>query len=464
MRFSWFWLTVAFLAAASASAPAVAQDAPHARQAREIYGRLIAFRTAAGHGQVPAMANYIAETLRAGGVPADDIQILPHGETAAMLVRVPGRDAAARPILFSGHMDVVDARPEDWERNPFMLIEEDGFFFGRGTGDNKAGIASMVSTILRMRADGHRPGRTLVFAFIGDEETGMETTSLVAVRDWVRNAEFAINTDAGGGTLSQDGRPMTYGVQGAEKTFASFSVGFRNPGGHSSRPRPDNAIYDLAQALLRIQALRFPVVTNAISLAAFRAQAQSMTGPERQLLMRFVDNPGDAEAASVLLRDPSFIPEVSTTCVATMLEAGHAQNALPQRASATVNCRIFPGETVDQVRARLVEAVANPAAQIEVMGNPRVSPISEPREDVMAAIGRSIHARHPGVPITPYLEAGGTDGLVYRAAGIPTFASSGIFMRESDMFFHGLNERIPVASFYQAIDHIHDLAVELGGR
>jgi acetylornithine deacetylase/succinyl-diaminopimelate desuccinylase-like protein len=381
-----------------------------------------------------------------------------------MLVRVPGRDAAARPILFSGHMDVVDARPEDWERNPFMLIEEDGFFFGRGTGDNKAGIASMVSTILRMRADRHRPGRTLLFAFIGDEETGMETTSLVAVHDWARNAEFAINTDAGGGTLSQDGRPMTYGVQGAEKTFASFSVGFRNPGGHSSRPRPDNAIYDLAQALLRIQALRFPVVTNAISLAAFRAQAQSMTGPERQLLMRFVDNPGDAEAASVLLRDPSFIPEVSTTCVATMLEAGHAQNALPQRASATVNCRIFPGETVDQVRARLVEAVANPAAQIEVMGNPRVSPISEPREDVMAAIGRSIHARHPGVPITPYLEAGGTDGLVYRAAGIPTFASSGIFMRESDMFFHGLNERIPVASFYQAIDHIHDLAVELGGR
>jgi len=464
MRFAWFWLTAAFLAASVASAPAAAQDAPHDRQAREIYARLIAFRTAAGHGQVPAMANYIAETLRAGGVPAEDIQILPHEETVAMLVRVPGRDAAARPILFSGHMDVVDARPEDWERNPFELIEEGGFFFGRGTGDNKAGIASMVSTILRMRADGHRPGRTLVFAFIGDEETGMETTSLVAAHDWVRNAEFAINADAGGGTLSQDGRPMTYGVQGAEKTYASFSVGFRNPGGHSSRPRPDNAIYELAQALLRIQAIRFPVLTNAITLAAFRAQAQSMTGPERQLLMRFADNPDDTQAASALLGDPSFVPEVSTTCVATMLAAGHAENALPQRASATVNCRIFPGDTVDQVRARLVEAVANPAAQIEVMGNPRVSPISEPREDVMAAITRSIHARHPGVPITPYLEAGGTDGLVYRAAGIPTFASSGIFMRESDMFFHGLNERIPVASFYQAIDHIHDLAVELGGR
>ena len=464
MRFSWSWLIAILLAAVALNAPAVAQDAPHDRQAREVYGRLIAFRTAAGHGQVPAMANYIAETLRAGGVPADDIRILPHEETAAMLVRIPGRDGAARPILFSGHMDVVDARPEDWERNPFELIEENGFFFGRGTGDNKAGIASMVSTILRMRADGHRPGRTLVFAFIGDEETGMETTSLVAAHDWVRNAEFAINADAGGGTLSQDGRPMTYGVQGAEKTYASFSVGIRNPGGHSSRPRPDNAIYELAQALLRIQAIRFPVLTNAITLAAFRAQAQSMSGPERQLLLRFADNPGDTEAAAMLLGDPTFVPEVSTTCVATMLAAGHAENALPQRASATVNCRIFPGDTVEAVRTRLVEAVANPAAQIEVMGNPRVSPISEPREDVMAAIARSIHARHPGVPITPYLEAGGTDGLVYRAAGIPTFASSGIFMRESDMFFHGLNERIPVASFYQAIDHIHDLAVDLGGR
>jgi carboxypeptidase PM20D1 len=451
-------------AALAAWSPAAAQDAPHQREARQIYGRLIAFRTAAGHGQVPAMTTYIAEVLRAAGVPAGDIAILPHEETAALLVRVPGREASARPILFSGHMDVVDARPEDWERNPFQLIEEDGYFFGRGTGDNKAGIASMVSTILRMRTAGHRPRRTLVFAFIGDEETGMETTALVAAHDWVRNAEFAINTDAGGGTLSEDRRPLTYGVQGAEKTFASYRVSFRNPGGHSSRPRPDNAIYDLAQALLRIQALRFPVMTNAITLAAFRAQAQSMSGPERDMLLRFADHPDDAEAAAALLRDPAFIPEVSTTCVATMLEAGHAQNALPQRAAATVNCRIFPGDSVDHVRARLVEAVANPAAQVEVMDNPRVSPISEPRPDVMEAVTRSVRARYPNVPITPYLEAGGTDGLVYRTAGIPTFASSGIFMREADMFFHGLNERIPVRSFYEALDHIHDLAVDLGGR
>ncbi len=453
-------VVVGFFLTLLLAVPAAAQDQPHQRQARAIYERLISFRTATGHNQVPAMANYIAETLRAGGVPAANIVMLPHESTTAMLVRIPGRDAA-RPILFSGHMDVVDARPEDWERDPFRLVEENGFFFGRGTGDNKAGIAAMVSTILRLTAARRMPRATMVFAFIGDEETGMATTRLVAAHPWLSNTRFAINTDAGGGTLSADGRALTYGVQGAEKAYATFHLSIRNPGGHSSRPRPDNAIYELSQALLRVQAIRFPVMTNAITLAAMRATAASTPGPAGQLLARFAANPDDAEARAALLADPDFVREVSTTCVATMLEAGHAENALPQRARATVNCRIFPGMTVDQVRGMLTEAVANPQAQIEVVGNPTVSPVSEPIPEVTSAITRSIHARHPGVPITPYLEAGATDGLVYRAAGIPTFASSGIFMRESDMFFHGLNERIPVAAFYEAIEHIHDLAVDL---
>jgi len=450
-----------FLLTLLLASPAVAQDQAHQRQARAIYERLISFRTATGHNQVQAMANYIAETLRAGGVHADNIVMLPHEQTTAMLVRIPGADAA-RPIVFSGHMDVVDARPEDWERDPFRLVEENGFFFGRGTGDNKAGIAAMVSTILRLTAAGRRPRTTMVFAFIGDEETGMATTRLVAAHSWLAGTRYAINTDAGGGTLSPDGRALTYGVQGAEKAYATFHLSIRNPGGHSSRPRPDNAIYELSQALLRIQAIRFPVMTNAITLAAMRVTAASTPGPGGQLLARFAANPEDAEARAALLADPDFVREVSTTCVATMLEAGHAENALPQRARATVNCRIFPGMTIEQVRGMLTEAVANPQAQIEVVGNPTVSPVSDPIPEVTAAITRSIHVRHPGVPITPYLEAGATDGLVYRAAGIPTFASSGIFMRESDMFFHGLNERIPVAAFYEAIEHIHDLAMDLG--
>lgn len=458
MRRFGFGLLVALLAAA----PATAQDAPYQQQARQIYERLISFRTAAGQGQVPAMANYIAETLRAAGVPAGDIVMLPRDETTAMLVRIAGTDASARPLLFSGHMDVVDARPEDWERNPFTLVEENGYFFGRGTGDNKAGIVSLVSTILRFRADGHRPRRTLVFAFIGDEESGMQTTELVAAHDWVRNAEYAINTDAGGGMLGPDGQPLLYVVQGAEKTFASFRLTLTNPGGHSSRPRDDNAIYDLSRALLRVEQYHFPPQANALTRSYLGTLGRIVPGAEGEALRRFAANPEDAEAAETLRHSPEYVGTTRTTCVATMTEAGHAENALPQRATAVVNCRIFPGVAVEDVHSALATAIGNQAIRVETMADPQPSPVSEPREDVMAAITRSIHRTHPGVTITPYLESGGTDGRVYRTAGIPTWATSGIFMKPGDMFFHGLNERIPVAAFYNAIDHIHELATELG--
>jgi acetylornithine deacetylase/succinyl-diaminopimelate desuccinylase-like protein len=381
-----------------------------------------------------------------------------------MLVRIPGKDSRARPILFSGHMDVVDARPEDWERDPFRLVEENGYFFGRGTGDNKTGITSLVSTILRMKAAGHRPRRTLVFAFIGDEETGMATTRLVAAHDWVKNAEFAINTDAGGGGLTEDGKPVMYVVQGAEKTYASFRLTLRNPGGHSSRPRSDNAIYELAEALLRLKAYEFPAMSNPITLGYFGVLGKVLPGAEGETVRRFAANPGDEQAIAMLRRSPAEVGTIATTCVATMLSAGHAENALPQRAEATVNCRIFPGVSVDSVKATLAEVLADKDIAIEVMGNPIVSPVSEPRDDVTAAIARSIHSKYPGLPITPYQESGGTDGLVYRSAGIPTYASSGMFYKDSDIFFHGLNERLAVDSFYAALDHVHDLAVDLGGR
>jgi carboxypeptidase PM20D1 len=452
---------LAFLLAAT---PAAAQSAPHQRQARAILERLISFRTAAGQGRVPAMADYIAETLRTGGVPAEDIVILPLEETVAMLVRITGTDAAARPILFSAHMDVVDARPEDWERSPFALVEENGYFFARGVLDNKTGVTSMVSTILRMRADRARPRRTLVFAFIGDEETTFNTTRLVAAHDWVRRSEYAINTDAGGGMLAPGGQPLVYLVQGAEKTFASFRLTITNPGGHSSRPRDDNAIYDLSRALLRVEAYRFPVMANALTRAYLGTLGRIVPGPAGQMLTRFAANPLDAEAAEALRRASEYVGTTRTTCVATMLDAGHAQNALPQRASAVVNCRIFPGIQPEAVREALVAAIGNAAVRVEAMGSPQVGPVSEPRADVTAAITASIHARYPGVAISPYLESGATDGLIYRTAGIPTWASSGMFIKPDEMFAHGLNERLPVASFYAAIEHIHDLALALGGR
>jgi acetylornithine deacetylase/succinyl-diaminopimelate desuccinylase-like protein len=454
------------IAAFVALAPglAAAQQAPHQKQARQILERITGFRSAKGHGQVPPLANYLAETLRAGGVPAGDIVMLPHEDTVGMLVRIAGRDPNARPILFSAHMDVVDARPEDWTRDPFKLVEEGGNFFGRGVLDNKTGVTALASTILRLKGEKVRPKRTLVFAFVGDEETTFGTTRLIAAHPWVKNAEYAINTDAGDGPIGPDGKPLIYLVQGAEKTYATFDVVATNPGGHSSRPRTDNAIYDLARAVTKIGEYRFPVSANALTRDYLGAVGKVTPGKAGEMLRRFAANPQDEEAANALFTDPAFVGTTRTTCVATMLDAGHAENALPQKAAAKVNCRIFPGVPVEDVRQRLVAVIGNPAIEVRVTGSPQESPVSEPRADVMAAIGRDIHRRYPGVPIAPYLESGGTDGLIYRSAGIPTWASSGIFMKPEEMFAHGLNERIPVASFYQAVDHIHQLAVALGGR
>lgn len=457
---------LAVAAAAMTAASAMAQTAPHERQARDIYERVIAFRTAEGHGQVPKMVAYLAETLKAGGVPAADIAVLPHGETQAMLVRLPAAasGAAKKPILFSAHMDVVDARPEDWTRDPFKLVEEKGYFFGRGTADNKAGVTALISTILRLKAEGFKPARELVFAFVGDEETSMATTRLVAGHDWVKGAEFAVNTDAGGGALGPDGKPVIYLIQGAEKTYATFELTVTNQGGHSSRPRSDNAIYELAQALGRLQAHRFPVMANDLTRSYLGAVGKATPGETGAMLRAFAANPQDSKASDYLAGRPEFVGTTRTTCVTTMVNGGHAENALPQKATATVNCRIFPDVAVADVQAELARVVANPDVKFKVLNDPQPSPVSEMRPDVTAAITRAVHAHYPGVPIVPYLESGGTDGKVYRATGIPTFASSGIFMKDDDMFAHGLNERVPVKAFYEGLDHHYRLAKDLGGR
>jgi acetylornithine deacetylase/succinyl-diaminopimelate desuccinylase-like protein len=384
-----------------------------------------------------------------------------------MLVRIPGTDASAKPILFSAHMDVVDARPEDWQRDPYRLIEEGGYFYGRGTIDNKAGVVALTSTILRLHKSGSKPRRTLVFAFVGDEETGLDeptgTTRMIAGHPWVKDAEYAINTDAGGGILAPDGKPIIYLVQGAEKTYASYQLLATNPGGHSSRPRADNAIYDLAEAVIRIGKHRFPVSANDLTRAYLGAVGRVTPGPEGQALRAFAANPNDSAAADAIWNDPEFVGTTRTTCVATMLDAGHAENALPQKAAATINCRIFPGVSAEEVRQELVRIAADPKLKVTIMGAPVVSPVSELRPDVERAIAASIHKRYPGVPLSPYLESGGTDGLIYRSAGIPTWATSGVFIKPNEMYAHGLDERIPVKSFYDGLEHIHDLAIDLGG-
>lgn len=451
----------AALLALAAAANSVAAE--YRAEARDIYSKVVGFRTAAGQQQVPALVEYLVGVVKAAGVPESDIAVLPKGETTALLVRLPGR-TRGQPILFSAHMDVVDARPEEWTRDPYTLIEENGNFYGRGTMDNKAGVVALASTILRFKAGKLQPERDLVFAFVGDEETAMETTRLIAAHPWVKDAEFAINTDAGGGILDDaSGKPLIYLVQGAEKTYATFDVTVTNPGGHSSRPRSDNAIYQLARALAKIEAYEFPVMSNELSRAYLGAVGQAQPGELGEALRAFSANPEDAAAAAVLAKSPEFLGTTRTTCVATMLQAGHAENALPQTASAAVNCRIFPGVPVEAVREALVAAIADTEVKVAVRGTPEASPVSEMRPDVMAAISRAVHATHPGVAVVPYLESGGTDGKIYRTVGIPTFASSGLFSKPSEMLAHGLNERLPVAAFYEGLDHAYSLAVELGG-
>ena len=450
------------------SVPAAAQNSsadyskPYQRKALEIYRNSISYRTAMTHGQVPQLAAYLADQFRAGGFPDEDIHLLPftleNGEkTASLVVRYRGDGSSGKkPILLVAHMDVVDALPQDWQRDPFTLIEENGFFFGRGAEDDKFGITTLTATFLRLQAAGFVPTRDLVIAFTGDEETGMQTTrSLMTTHRQLTDAEFALNADAGGGELGPDGKARAYSIQTSEKTYATFTLTVRNPGGHSSAPRADNAIYELATVLKNIEAYRFPVQTNETTRRYFEALARVTDGEVGEAMRRFALNPDDAEAAEILAQLPWQVGVTRTTCVATMLSAGHAENALPQSATATVNCRIFPGVAVEEVQARLKALAGKVAVEIQTLDSPTPSPVSPLRNDVTAAITTAVDALFPGTLLIPTMAPYSTDGLYIRAAGIPTYGVMGLFIKPEDEFPHGLNERVPVRSFFNALEYWH---------
>lgn len=445
--------------------------ADYQRTALVIYRHIISIRSAAGHGNVPEVANYLADQLRDGGFDDADIHVLPQTlssgeETASLVVRFEGDDSSGRePILLIAHMDVVDALPEDWERDPFTLVEEDGYFFGRGTLDDKFGITTLTTTFLRLKADGFVPNRDLILGFTGDEETGMETTRALA-NDYreLTDAEYVLNADGGGGFLDHNGNATAFMVQAAEKTYASFKLTIRNPGGHSSLPRPDNAIYELATVLKNIEAYTFPTRTNDITQGYFEKSGAVTPSPVGDAMRRFAANPEDEEALAVLRQSPMQNAVTRTTCIATMLSAGHADNALPQSATATVNCRIFPGVAVDDVLAKLFEVAANDALEIELMGEATSSPASPINEEINAAVIKAVHRQHPGIPIIPYMAPYGTDGIEMRLAGMPTYGVMGLFIKEEDEFAHGLNERVQVDMFFGALEYWHDMLTDLAGN
>jgi acetylornithine deacetylase/succinyl-diaminopimelate desuccinylase-like protein len=363
-------------------------------------------------------------------------------------------------------MDVVTAHRADWERDPFSFIEENGYFFGRGALDNKAGLVSITSTFLQLKAEGFTPTRDLIIAFTGDEETAGQTATML-VRDHrdLIDAEFALNSDAGGGGLSEEtGAPTGYFMQTAEKSYASYTLTARNEGGHSSQPRPDNAIYDVADALQRVRAYQFPVMWNDTTIASMAAAGPVIGGASGAAMSRFAAHPGDRRAAATLSASPYSVGQIRTTCVPTLLAGGHADNALPQSASATVNCRIFPGVSIAEVQAQLQRLAGERIVVAPASDLYRSSDASPLRDDVVAAVTAAVHANYPGVPIVPAMSAGATDGVFYRAAGIPTYGVGELFIKDSDDFSHGLNERVPVQGFYNGLTHWRVLLTDLAGR
>jgi acetylornithine deacetylase/succinyl-diaminopimelate desuccinylase-like protein len=446
-------------AAASAAAPAAVRA-----EAREIFAAIVGIESSIGKGNVPEVAKYLADRFKAGGFPAADIHILPLGETASLVVRYRGNGSGGRPIAFIAHMDVVTAKRGDWQRDPYSLTEEQGFFFGRGTSDVKQEVALLTETFIRLKAEGFVPTRDLIIAFSGDEETAQATArDLVTTHRDLVDAEFALNGDGGGGVLSEgSARPLIFYVQGAEKSSAQFLLTTHNAGGHSSQPRPDNAIYELADALKAVQRYEFPVKWNEWTLGDFKAASLVTPGPLGAAMARFAADPGNAAAAAEIAKNPAFIGRIRTTCVATMLSGGHAENALPQSATASVNCRIFPGTGAAEVQKTL-QGLAGPKVEVRQGYDALVSNASPMRADVMGAVAKAVDAAGPGAPVVPTQAAYATDGAVYRNAGIPTYGVGAVFMMASEEFAHGLNERIRVKEFYNGLIYWDVLIKALAG-
>jgi len=437
----------------------------HAQKTFEIFRTIVEVDTSKTKGNTPKVAQYLAKELIEAGFPESDVEVVRLGDLAALVVRYRGDGSSGeKPILFLAHMDVVEANDDDWERPPFELTVDETNFYGRGTIDNKFGVAQLTSTFIRLKKEGFVPTRDLFLAFSGDEESGMTTTRLLAYeRPDLAEAEYALNSDAGGGDLDRNGNAITYNIQAAEKTYATWNITARNPGGHSSRPRADNAIYDLADAIRNIQQFQFPVRYSDMTRAYFAESGKQLGGELGDAMLQFAEDPNNEAAAARLAKESSYIGTTRTTCVVTMLQAGHAENALPQSATATVNCRIFPGVRASAVEQVLREVVDNDNLEFALLEEPTESPISELREDVVDAVNLAVHERYPRVKLIAYMESGGTDGMHFRKAGIPTWAVSGIFMDPDEMYAHGLNERVPIKAFYDALDHWSVIIRQLAG-
>jgi acetylornithine deacetylase/succinyl-diaminopimelate desuccinylase-like protein len=458
---------IACIALAMAFSPSllVAKTAKQAMpETMHMLRHAISIPTVKGKANVPKLAQYLAKKMESAGFTESDIQIIPVGETAALVVRYPGT-TDAKPIVFNGHMDVVAAsNPKAWKYPPFKLTEADGYLHGRGVADMKTGVITLVETFMRLKRAGYQPQRTLILALTGDEETDEFTTGKLAKQ--FKDAAYLIDADGGSGVLDKQGKPVMFGVEAAEKGYTDFLLTTTSPGGHSSRPSPKhNAIDRLAQALVNIRAWQFPVRHNQVSLITLKTMAEhAPDSPLTRAMRNFAANPDDADAVAVLTANPGTVGLIRTTCIATMLKSGHARNALPENATANVNCRVFPGETINYVKNTLVKVVDD--ASVKVTRRPPrqpPGPITRPSKAIMSAIAASVHQRYPGLEVVPVMIGASSDMKYFRLAGIPSYGVSPFFSVPGESHAHGINEQLRASEVQPALDFWYSFMQRVGG-
>jgi acetylornithine deacetylase/succinyl-diaminopimelate desuccinylase-like protein len=428
--------------------------------ARSLLRELVEINTSESSGSTAQAAHAMAAHLKAAGFPDSDVVVFEHAPRKGNLVaRLRGRPSGKKPIMLLSHIDVVEAKAEDWTLPPFQFIEKEGTFFGRGVADNKDEGAIHLTLIMRMKAEGFVPDRDIIVALTADEEGGPANGVdwlLKNKRAWIE-AEYVFNE--GGGGRIRDGVDLSHDIQASEKKVQNLTLESTNPGGHSSVPLKDNAITHLAAALVKVGAFDFPVRLNEITRAYFTRSAPITPGPMGAAMKAIVTNPADPEAARVLSSDPRYNSQLRTTCVATLLNGGHASNALPQRARANVNCRILPDEPADSVRATIERVVADPKVVVTMAGDALNSPPSPLTPDLMSQVERISGQLWPNVPVIPTMSTGATDGVYLRNAGIPTYGVSGLFYDNPNA--HGMNERVSSAAFYKGLEFMYRLVKSL---
>ena len=470
-----FACAIAAIAVPALAAPPATDTAAN----RAMFERIINTPTVLGRGKVPEMANYLAAEFRRAGFADADVMVMPYDttnkdgtqkdSTAALIVRWRAAGPpAAKPIMLLGHMDVVEAKREDSSTDPFVLTEREGYYYGRGTTDMKVGITSVAQAVLQLRAAGWQPQREIVVFFTGDEETNGVGAAMGATTWLTRlgSPEYGLNADSGNGGVmfTEQNQPLGAKIESAEKTFAGYTFTVRNKGGHSSKPRKDNAIYQLAHALDKLEAYRFEPMLNETTRAFFGAAAKIEPRSEmRAAIVKWLA--GDTGAAPDLIEgDPTYVGLTRTRCVPTRLFAGHADNALPQLATAMVNCRIFPGIDPNTVQAKLSEIVADPGVVV-TRNDDYVASIASPlRPDVTAAFTKAVTTLHPGMPVFPAMSTGASDGRPFRVIGIPIYGVPGDWSRvPTDLRAHGKDERLPVGALDDSVRHWQIMLRELGG-